>query len=67
MIRYCSNSFKISFYTAGEFAYFTPSIATHLSENDATIEFIKDFLGHASIDTSQIYALKNKQTIRFTL
>lgn len=43
------------------------SIATHLSENGAPIEFIKDFLGHASIDTSQIYALKNKQTIRFTL
>jgi site-specific recombinase XerD len=34
---------------------------------DIDIEFIKDFLGHASIDTSQIYALKNKQTIRFTL
>jgi integrase/recombinase XerD len=43
------------------------SIATHLSENGAPIEFIKEFLGHSSIDTSQIYALKNKQTIRFAL
>jgi integrase/recombinase XerD len=43
------------------------SIATHLSENGAPIDFIKDFLGHTSIDTTQIYALKNKQTIRFAL
>lgn len=36
------------------------SIAMHLSENGADIEFIRDFLGHTEIDTSHIYARKNK-------
>lgn len=43
------------------------SIATHLSENGAPMDFIKEFLGHQSIDTSQIYAIKNRKTIRFAL
>jgi site-specific recombinase XerD len=37
------------------------SIAMHLIENGADIEFIKDFLGHAEIDTTFIYARKNKR------
>ncbi len=37
------------------------SIATHLAENGAGIEFIKTFLGHSMIDTSQLYAIKRKR------
>lgn len=37
------------------------SIATHMAENGADIEFIRDFLGHTEIDTSYIYSRKNKQ------
>ena len=37
------------------------SIAGHLLDNGADIEFIRDFLGHSEIDTSSIYARKNKQ------
>jgi site-specific recombinase XerD len=37
------------------------SIAMHLAENGADIEFIRDFLGHSEIDTSHIYARKNKR------
>lgn len=37
------------------------SIATHLTDNGATIEFIQSFLGHSEMDTSQIYAKKRKQ------
>lgn len=37
------------------------SIAHHLSENDAGIEFIRRFLGHSEINTTYIYAIKNKR------
>jgi len=36
------------------------SIANHLAENNAGINFIKRFLGHAEINTAYIYAIKNK-------
>jgi integrase/recombinase XerD len=36
------------------------SIAYHLAENNAGIEFIKDFLGHFFINTTSIYSIKNK-------
>ncbi|MDQ3190782.1 MAG: tyrosine-type recombinase/integrase [Bacteroidota bacterium] len=36
------------------------SIATHLLDNGATIEFVKDFLGHSEIDTVHIYARRRK-------
>lgn len=37
------------------------SIAHHLMENNAGIDFIRGFLGHSFINTSYIYALKNKK------
>jgi site-specific recombinase XerD len=37
------------------------SIANHLAENNAGIDFIKRFLGHADINTAYIYAIKNKK------
>lgn len=37
------------------------SIANHLAENNAGIDFIKRFLGHAEINTAYIYAIKNKR------
>lgn len=37
------------------------SIATHLADNGATMNFIRDFLGHAELDTSQIYAKRRKR------
>ena len=37
------------------------SIATHMIENGAGIEFVRDFLGHAGIDTTNIYVIKRKQ------
>lgn len=37
------------------------SIAFHLSENNAGIEFIRRFLGHAEINTTYLYAIKNKK------
>ena len=36
------------------------TIATHLANNGASMDFIKEFLGHALVDTSQIYAMKRK-------
>ena len=36
------------------------SIAHHLSENNAGIDFIREFLGHSFINTAHIYAVKNK-------
>jgi site-specific recombinase XerD len=37
------------------------SIAFHLAENNAGIEFIRRFLGHAEINTTYLYAVKNKK------
>lgn len=39
------------------------SIACHLMDNGAGIEFIKDFLGHTLIDTAQLYAIKQKRKL----
>ncbi|MEO6303545.1 MAG: tyrosine-type recombinase/integrase [Bacteroidia bacterium] len=36
------------------------SIATHLLENGANIEFVRDYLGHAEIDTVHVYAKRRK-------
>ncbi len=32
------------------------SIATHLLENGMSIEFVRDFLGHSHLETTQVYA-----------
>jgi integrase/recombinase XerD len=37
------------------------SIATHLLDNGATIEFVQQFLGHSQIDTAHLYAKRRKQ------
>jgi integrase/recombinase XerD len=37
------------------------SIAHHLAENNAGIEFIRGFLGHAQINTTYLYAIQNKK------
>lgn len=37
------------------------SIAFHLAENNAGIDFIRRFLGHAEINTTYLYAIKNKK------
>lgn len=37
------------------------SIAHHLAENNAGIDFIRRFLGHSEINTTYIYAIKNKK------
>ena len=37
------------------------SIAAHLIDNGADIEFVQSFLGHAQIDTSHIYARRRKR------
>lgn len=37
------------------------SIAHHLAENNAGIDFIRNFLGHSEINTTYIYAIKNKK------
>jgi integrase/recombinase XerD len=37
------------------------SIAVHLMDQVAGIEFVKDFLGHQSIDTTQLYAIHRKR------
>ena len=36
------------------------SIATHLLENEMTIEMVRDFLGHKSLNTTQIYTRVNQ-------
>jgi integrase/recombinase XerD len=37
------------------------SIAYHLAENNAGIDFIRTFLGHSEINTTYIYAIQNKK------
>ncbi len=37
------------------------SIATHLLDNGASIEFVQKFLGHEMLDTTHIYSKKRKQ------
>lgn len=37
------------------------SIASHLQENNAGFDFIRRFLGHSEINTTYIYAIKNKK------
>lgn len=37
------------------------SIASHLMEKNAGIDFIRGFLGHSQINTTYIYAVKNKR------
>lgn len=39
------------------------SIATHLIDQGADIHFVKNLLGHVSIDTSHIYAKRRKQKL----
>ncbi|MEO6883119.1 MAG: tyrosine-type recombinase/integrase [Bacteroidia bacterium] len=43
------------------------SIATHLLDKGADIEFVKNFLGHQSIDTSHIYSKRRKQQLNFKI
>jgi integrase/recombinase XerD len=40
------------------------SIATHLLENGLSLEFIRDFLGHTHLDTTQIYTKVYKQQLQ---
>ena len=37
------------------------SIATHLIENGASSKFVKDFLGHSHIDTTNLYSIRRKR------
>lgn len=37
------------------------SIAYHLAQNNAGIDFIRRFLGHSEINTTYLYAIKNKK------
>lgn len=38
------------------------SISSHLMDNGASIEYVKEFLGHKDIDTSHIYTRNRKRT-----
>jgi len=40
------------------------SIATHLLENDMSIEMVRDFLGHSQLSTTQIYTRINQLNMR---
>jgi integrase/recombinase XerD len=37
------------------------SIATHLMDKGAGVEFVQQFLGHSDIDTTNLYAIKRKR------
>lgn len=37
------------------------TIATHLIERGATMDFVREFLGHSELDTAQIYTRRRKQ------
>ena len=39
------------------------SIATHLLENGLSVEYVRDFLGHKHLESTQIYTRINKQQI----
>lgn len=41
------------------------SIATHLLENGLSIEFVRDFLGHSHLESTQIYAKVNQIMMNF--
>ncbi|MBL7897971.1 MAG: tyrosine-type recombinase/integrase, partial [Crocinitomicaceae bacterium] len=38
------------------------AIATHLAENGVDIEFVSEFLGHETIDTSSLYMIRRKRS-----
>jgi len=40
------------------------SIATHLFDNGAPIEYVKQFLGHSDIDTAMVYSKRRKQHMK---
>ncbi|TRX09639.1 tyrosine-type recombinase/integrase [Flavobacterium gawalongense] len=40
------------------------SIATHLLENDMSVEMVRDFLGHSQLSTTQIYTRINQLNMR---
>ncbi len=40
------------------------SIATHLLENDMSIEMVRDFLGHSQLSTTQIYTRINQLNMK---
>ena len=44
--------------------YLRHSIATHLLENGLSIEYVRDFLGHSFLESTQIYAKVNKYQLR---
>ena len=37
------------------------SIAVHLMDNGASIEFVQGYLGHSDIDTTHLYAIRRKR------
>jgi integrase/recombinase XerD len=40
------------------------SIATHLVDHGAALEFVQEFLGHSEIDSSALYAKRRKQRMK---
>lgn len=40
------------------------SIATHLTDKGADMEFVQNFLGHSEIDTAQLYAKRRRQHLK---
>lgn len=39
------------------------SIATHLQDNGADVEFVQEFLGHSLMDTTTVYSRRRKQRL----